>query len=395
MKKNLPLAGAKGESTGEFPSLTSSSFPQPARRANRSAWLLTAIALGAGEVTVRAATADFLGFPIGPRTVAMGETGAASADDAGSLFWNPAALDFLPRMSGAAGRALYLDAAHDFAAFTRNLNTRGSAGIGLSLLSYDPLETSNIEGSPTGSLEPREWQLLAGYGRRLRGPSWLAGHGWGVGVKWISSTLGDTDQTTALDAGFLSRPADRWRWGMAITNVGRGLKRGDTVEPLPRALRLGAAWTPNSSWTVNSDLRWGKEIDPVVGGGVEYARVFSPQKTLFVRGGYTSEDFRTEPWNGLRMGFGTTWKNLRIDYSFRFVQESEAAHSLGLSLHFDAPEKSLPPALQALVDRGNRQLKMNQYPEAVLTFEEALILSPSCPPAWEGLELARQRMGGR
>jgi hypothetical protein len=132
----------------------------------------------------------------------MGETGAASADDAGSLFWNPAALGFSSPHERSAGRALYLDAAHDFAAFTRNLNTRGSAGIGLSLLSYDPLETSNIEGSPTGSLEPREWQLLAGYGRRLRGPSWLAGHGWGVGVKWISSTLGDTDQTTALDAGF-------------------------------------------------------------------------------------------------------------------------------------------------------------------------------------------------
>jgi tetratricopeptide (TPR) repeat protein len=98
---------------------------------------------------------------------------------------------------------------------------------------------------------------------------------------------------------------------------------------------------------------------------------------------------------GCGWGLGPPGRISRIDYSFRFVQESEAAHSLGLSLHFDAPEKSLPPALQALVDRGNRQLKMNQYPEAVLTFEEALILSPSCPPAWEGLELARQRMGGR
>lgn len=369
--------------------------PRPSPQRNWTACFLAAVVLRAGTVSLPAASAGFLDFPLAARGVAMGETGVALADDAGALFRNPATLDFLPRMSGAAGRALYLDAAHDYAAFARNLGTRGSAGLGFSVLSYDALETSDVEGSPTGSVAPREWQMVAGYGRRLRGPSWLAGHGWGVNGKWISSTLDNTAQTVAVDAGFLSRPAERWRWGMALTNVGPGLTRGDTTEPLPRAFRMGAAWTPISSWTMTSDVRWTKGTDPILGGGVERAWVYSSQSMAFARAGYTGQDFRTEPLSGLRMGFGATWKKIRIDYSFRFVEESAAAHAVSLALHFDAPGKSLPPALQALVDRGNRQLKLNQYPEAVLTFEEAIILSPACSPAWEGLEQARQRMGGR
>ncbi len=340
-------------------------------------------------------SADFLNFPVGSRSVALGETGAAFAEDAGALFWNPGALDFLPQTSFSAGRTLLLDASHDFAAFSRNLGTFGSAALGTSVLTYDPLESVNAEGSPTGTISPREWQAVAGFGRRFRGPALFAGYGWGMSGKWVSSNLDGTAQTAAFDAGILSRPTDHWRWGMGMANLGRGLKREGTTEALPRSFRAGTVWTPNRAWTTTVEARWTKDADPVLGAGVEYARPAASQSAFFVRGGYTTEEFKTNPTNGLRLGFGAGWKNLRVDYSFRFVQESAASHALSLALRLDAPGKSLPPALQALVDRGNHQLKMNQYPEAVLTFEEALRLDPACPPAWEGMEQARQRMGGR
>lgn len=340
-------------------------------------------------------SADFLNLPVGSRPIALGETGAAFAEDAGALFWNPGALVFLPQASFAAGRTLLLDASHDHAAFSRNLGTIGSAALGMSVLTYDPLDTVNVEGSPTGTISPREWQAAAAYGRRFRGPSLLAGHGWGVSGKWVSSHLDGTAETAAFDAGILSRPTDHWRWGMGMANLGRGLKREGTTEALPRTFRAGTAWTPNRAWTTTVEARWTKDADPVLGAGVEYTLPAESPSVFIARGGYTSEEFKANPANGLRLGFGIGWKNLRVDYSFRFIQESAPSHGLSLALRLEAPGQSLSPALQALVDRGNRHLKLNQFPEAVLTFEEALRLDPACPPAWEGIEQARQRMGGR
>jgi hypothetical protein len=353
------------------------------------------LALGRAVIHAQPTSADFLNLPVGSRSVALGETGVAFAEDAGSIFWNPGSMDFLPRTSFAAGRALYLDASHDLAAMTRSLGTAGTAGFGVSVLSYDPLSTVNVEGSPTGTLTLQEWQAVAGFGRRLRGPALLAGGGWGVSGKWISSDLDGTVQTLALDTGFLSRPTERWRWGIALTNMGRGLKRGETTESLPGTVRLGTAWSPSPAWTATSDLHWTKNKDLVLGTGVEFAHPVTPHSTFFARGGYTTDEIQTDPMNGLRMGFGALWKNIQVDYSFRFIQESAAAHALSLSFRLDTPETTWPPAIQNVVDRGQHQLKMNQYPEAVLTFDEALRLSPTCTPAWEGLEQARQRMGGQ
>jgi Flp pilus assembly protein TadD len=84
-----------------------------------------------------------------------------------------------------------------------------------------------------------------------------------------------------------------------------------------------------------------------------------------------------------------------MNYFYRFSEEDFGTQGIDLTLAWSERGRGLPPALQALVEKGNALMERGQYPEAVLKFHEALKASPTCQEARDGLERAYRLMQGR
>jgi hypothetical protein len=337
---------------------------------------------------------EFLTLPSGERAVGMGEVGAALPEDASGLFWNPATLVMAPRTSLVIGRVPYADgAAQDHFLLSRAVGA-GVIGAGYGAFNHGSIEGSDLDGFPTDTLTPVDSQFALGYARYFPAVPLLAGHTWGVSGKYISSRLQNTAQTYSWDVGVLSPLywKNRVRWGASSINNGGSLQYNEEREPLPRTTRVGAKWTPGNRWVAATDLVKGQDEPLAVSAGVEYAAPLTSSLTAFTRAGYTTTQ---ESLDGLRLGFGVGIKNLRVDYSFRFSENETATHGLGLTLEWDERKKGLPPALQAKIDQGNTLIETGQYPEAVLTFHDAIKTDPRCQEARDGLERAYRLMQGR
>jgi hypothetical protein len=337
---------------------------------------------------------EFLTLPVGERAVGMGEVGVALSADASGLFWNPATLINTPRTSLVMGRVPYFDgAAQDHLLISRAVGA-GVFGAGYGSFSHGTFDGSDLDGFPTETLKPVDTEIALGYARYFPSVPFLAGHTWGVSAKNISSRLQNTAQTYSWDMGILSRPywGNRLRWGVSSMNNSGSLQYNEEREVLPRTTRWGAVWTPKDRWVAATDLVKGTDEPIALNAGLEYAAPVTSSIIVFTRAGYTTTQ---NSLNGLRLGFGLGMKNIRIDYSFRFSENETATHGLGLTLEWDERGKGLPPALQAKIDRGNKQIDMGQYPEAVLTFHDAIKTDFSCQEARDGLERAYRLMQGR
>lgn len=338
--------------------------------------------------------AEFLTLPVGERAVGMGEAGAALSTDATALFWNPASLMQTPRTSVALGRVPYSDgAAQDHLAGSRAIGT-GVMGVGYGAFTHGSIEGSDPDGFSTGGLTPRENQIILGYARQFPAIPFLAGHGWGLAVKQVSSKLENTAETYSWDMGLLSKPyrEGRFRWGFSSMNNGGALKYNEEREPLPRTTRAGAVWTPVPQWIAAADFVKRTNAPIFWAGGVEYAKRVGTSLRVFTRAGYSTEE---KSPNGLRLGLGVGVKNLRVDYFYRLNEAETATQGVGLTFEWDERGKGLPPALQARIDRGNRLIETGQYPEAVIAFHDALKTEPTCQEARDGLERAYRLMQGR
>ncbi|MBL8024108.1 MAG: PorV/PorQ family protein [Elusimicrobia bacterium] len=337
---------------------------------------------------------EFLTIPFGERAVGMGETGAALPEDASGLFWNPATLVRAPRTSLVIGRVPYAEGAAQNHFLVSRAVGAGVFGAGYGSFSHGTIEGSDLDGFPTNTLKPLDSQIALGYARYFPAVPFLAGHIWGVSGKYIYSRLENTAKTYTWDVGILS-PAywkNRLRWGASSVNNGGALQYNDDREALPRTTRVGAVWTPLNRWVAATDLVKGTDEPLAVSAGVEYGAPLTSSLTFFTRAGYTTTH---ESLDGLRLGFGLGMKNLRVDYSFRFNENETATHGLGLTLEWDERKKGLPPALQAKIDRGNKLVETGQYPEAVLTFHDAIKTDSRCQEARDGLERAYRLMQGR
>lgn len=348
-------------------------------------------------------SAEFLTWAVGARSAALGNADVCLGDDALALFSNPARLARSPWGSSALGRTPRTDmAALDHAAISHNFGRNGAVAVGATFVSYGDIPATDVEGFNTGNLSPQESQVTAGYARHL--PPWpvLGGVAVGGAVKTISSKLVNTARTTAIDLGLISPPyrGGKLTAGFALSNWGPGLTYTNMQEPLPLTARLGLAYQWSPRWMTLGQVfrRRGMTSNSwtnAVALGVEYKKTLNEVLALAFRSGYNGEQTGTNAWSGTSLGMGLVWRRLRLDYFARgFVGD---ALTQGMTVGFQWAEKGrgLPPVIQSLVDRGNRQVEEGQYPEAVLTFFEALKINPATPEAREGLERAHGLMTGQ
>jgi tetratricopeptide (TPR) repeat protein len=134
-------------------------------------------------------------------------------------------------------------------------------------------------------------------------------------------------------------PAQEFRFGLSIKNLGTSLKYDKLAFPLPRSATLGAAWVSHP-WgahtltlaldqSISNDQKYTADI------GAEYFMF----QLLSVRGGYKSGQ---DIGSGVRFGVGFRLSFVDIDYSMSPFGDLGAMHKLGLTMRFGEPKASQP-----------------------------------------------------
>ena len=197
---------------------------------------ITAITASAQE------SAAFLKLGVGARAIGMGGAYTAVADDVSAIAWNPAGLSSLAKRElGVTHAELAAGARYDFLAYGQPTKY-GVLAAGAIYLTQSAIGGRDASGRPTGSYGASDTALNVGYASKLASGLRLGG-----GLKYIRSSIAEQSaQSYALDLGGqyeLGRAGPGTpRLGLAILNLGPGLRFVDENSPLPLTVAAGVGY---------------------------------------------------------------------------------------------------------------------------------------------------------
>ena len=253
---------------------------------------------------------EFLKLGVGARAEAMGEAHAAAADDASSLYWNPAALA-RAGSSAVFMHAPYVDKSfYDYAAYSQPLG-EGAAGLGLQYFTAGALNETDATGTTIGTFRPYALALSAGYAR-----SW-SGISWGLSGKLIREQIVANAHSLAVDLGALKEGLvdGRLAVGATLTNLGQGLRLESERYDLPMAFRIGGAYRVAGGLLAAMDAIFARDDGPQGAFGVEYRQ--GGARWWALRGGYrTGVAADAGGLAGASFGGGLGFGSLSVDYAF-------------------------------------------------------------------------------
>ena len=290
------------------------------------------------------AGASSLIIPPSARANAMGQSFVAIADDATSLWWNPAGMAFQTRSVDFMHTQLVPDLASDvfFEYLGVVFEWKGFATIGANIQyrSYGEWEATAPGGESLGTAKSYEFVPTLGGAIKITDDLAL-----GLNVKFIYVNLAPawatveqvdgTGHSVGVDFGAIWKIPDfsilgykvsRLRLGTAFSNLGPSLtyKNRDQAAPLPRNLRVGFAYTPVQNeigeLTVVSDVNkslvdYFTDEDYTRSNTYHVGAEFIYSNLLVVRGGYIHDkdgDIKA-PTYGL--GFLMLENRLSIDFA--------------------------------------------------------------------------------
>lgn len=297
-------------------------------------------AAGAGP---GATSAEFLRLDVGARPAAMAGTFAGLADSADAVAYNPAGLARLRRSEASFMHNEYVQGVRqEWLAAAVPLDGWGTLAVSANSLSVSPFSAYDVNDAPAGKVSAAD----AAYGLAY---AFEIGRGWsvGLGAQYLRSRLDDrTASAAAYDAGAHWRPWPALELGASVLHVGQGPRYFDESQPLPRTIKVGAAfhplvwWNDLSEWTLViervsllADASFPQGQGAAVSAGLEFA--YGP---LSVRGGGRSGDY-AGPGYTLGMGvaaFRRDKKRPEIDFDYAFLDSGSlgVAHRAGVTVKF-------------------------------------------------------------
>lgn len=307
---------------------------------NRGAFLIAALALLAGlfafapaaaEGVAGASGASFLSLPIGPRSIALGETGTALPHDPFMWLSNPALMPFAPGSGiGAFHSQWTLDTAYDNITAMHALNGFVSIGAAVTYLSTPDIPGFDETGAPTADVANNDLVGILGIGIKP-----AAGLGAGVNVKYLQEKIADyTGRGWAVDLGAAwITGVSGISLGAAVQNLGSDITYIEESEKLPTTFRAGAIaelplGIPSISFRLAADVVKKRYVDPYGCFGAE----FDVQSMVFLRAGYSAEESR----EGDRFSIGgglDLFERLMIDYAWTPYGDLGSFHRISIFAH--------------------------------------------------------------
>ncbi len=293
---------------------------------------------------VGTAGAQFLKIGVGARAVGMGEAFVAVADDATSIWWNPAGV---ARITTEGVSRLTLnhstwpaDISHEFFGYAFSYHgLPGAYAFSSTVLQMDPIPV-RTEYSPEGTgenFDAGSFNLSMTWAKNLIEP-----FSFGMNVKYIHMGLADENADgLSVDLGTLYYTGYKSiRIGMAIQSLGPSMTFVDQSFPLPTMFRVGTAadlvQTEDHNFLAAFEFDHPSDNAERASVGGEYTlKAFQPNVTLQVRGGYRYN--RDE--EGLAGGFGVefptgTGSFMRVDYAYSDMKFLDGTHKVSAELRF-------------------------------------------------------------
>jgi hypothetical protein len=268
--------------------------------------------------------AQFLKMGVGAKACAMGEAFAAVADDASAIYWNPAGLTQLDRIDVLVMQNFWLlDMSYQYAAVAvpTPIGAFGLTGAYSSSGTIPRYE----EFRKTGEYSAYDAAGTVAYAGKVPGLG-FGDLSFGIGAKYLQQQI-DTFQARGFagDVGLLYKapvPIVDLKVGLAVQNIGAGIKFIERADPLPLNIKagLGVRFGPV---TLAADVNKPRDNELSFGTGGELSFL----DYLFLRGGYNT----AHSWSA---GLGVMWKMVSIDYAFVPYKEIDATHRISARVRF-------------------------------------------------------------
>ena len=364
--------------------------------------VLLCLVFGTSVVFAKAVTGvAIVNQAIGVRQLGMGEVATGLSDDAAAMHYNPAGI--------ATVRNIELNAMyHQNIIDTRNealnlvyplkggLLLGNKASIGIGVLAYQGGDFEWIQLNPDETIKSREtlkaesdYQIGLCYAQEIAS---FSGNTYaGVMVKWIQSKLVEeyTAGAFGIDLGVLHKVGG-FGLGMALQNMGTGMKFIEEADSLPLTIRVGGSY----------ERKIGKIVKMVV--GVDGIKVLKDDMRynlggecwigdmLGIRAGYkiNSED-------KVSIGASIRYKWVQLDYGYRMMDVFSNTHQVAITLRMGSPETSKQAKIKQMKKhymRATRYYKKQMYKEAISEWEKVLKIDPNHKQSKEAIEKAKKKI---
>ena len=277
------------------------------------------------------AGALFLRIGMGARASAMGEGYIAVAEDASTVYWNPAAM--------AAVLGTYLQFTHDEYLLSARVEqvaltheTRyGTMGLSFTGMYMDDMERREDvpTAMPLGTFSVYDASFAFGFARYI-----LPNTSVGATAKPVYQKIDAWSASGwAFDIGiFHVARIDGLKLAAVVGNLGAPMKFIEEEYALPRFIKVGGSYeretaTLRGRFMFTLDGVWVNDGDPKQNLGAEYMY----RRTIAVRAGYKAG---YDSYGGT-FGLGIRYKKLDVDYAFILVRNDLGDNhrfSLGLRL---------------------------------------------------------------
>lgn len=306
-----------------------------------SLFLLTPIPVYASGPGTGAA--DFLKIPVGARETSLGGALTAAADNASSVYYNPAGLALLQNPEISLTQNKFVEGITQQWFASAYPYRSGAFGLGVNYLSIPPFAAYDSSDHRTGSVSAYSMAMYLAYGGSLPlDYRFLQALSYGASLKYISERL-DTEKGRGygLDLGLLAVTAiEDLRFGAGVENAASSrivfIERG--ARP-PVKFRTGAMYkfrlSNELATQLSLDYAFWSDRPGYVSAGMENLL----NDEFAVRIGYSAF---SDISNGLNFGLGFdssryTGRSISVDYSFGATYDFGDIHKLSVAYKFGAP----------------------------------------------------------
>lgn len=298
---------------------------------------------------------QWLSIPVGPRPSAMGGAYTAVANDASSVFWNPAGIAF------TTGSNMFLSQTKWIADINVNAAAASyeAGNIGIFSLSFSNVDWGAIHGTrrdnsassgfvETGDFSPTNWEVGLAYARRISDRFAIGGN-----LKYLYENLGSGLTGTmdegkmytakmnllALDIGTIYYTGYKdLRLAMCLQNFSQERQYREEKYPLPLTFKFGVAMDLTSLWMQTSDHKLTFAVDALhprdYSERLHFGLEYGFRNMVFLRGGYKTNYDEQDLTLGAGLQYSINNLGLGIDYSYLQFKNFDAVQMFGITIKF-------------------------------------------------------------
>lgn len=289
---------------------------------------------------------EFLLYDIGARGIGMGGAYTAVTADSNSLYWNPAGLTRVPRVSAGFMYTHYIiDTNYQSANYAQRITDTVVIAGGWRYMDYGNIDHTGLANEFRGGFHPRSYVAEAGWAQTLLDQS-DSDMDLSVGstLRWIHTDILRQADGLGGDLGMQARfftNTFHYDLAFAAQNMGMGQNFDQTRDTLPFRARLGGAIYPIKPLVVSVEGIFPISNVPHGALGLEYTFEMHRRIKAMLRAGFNSLTLQTlGPWSTMSMGMGLTVMDFTIDYAFQSYGVLGTADVHRVSLTFNLPSKA-------------------------------------------------------